>query len=94
MYDTRAFPGVSRQEVENTPNDVEDAGDRTHPFSSENDHHWMEGAGILLGVFGRARCGVNLIVAGVLGCECDGGHTGGGGKCPVREDEQMCEGVL
>jgi hypothetical protein len=51
----RASPGVSRPEVEKVPNDVEEVGDRARPFSSENDRHWIEGAGILLGVFGRAR---------------------------------------
>ena len=93
-YDTSVFPGVSRPGVENAPNDVEEVGDRARPFSSENDRHWIEGAGMLLGVFGRARGGVNLTVAGVLGCERDGGRTGGGGTCPVREDERTREGGL
>jgi hypothetical protein len=85
----RASPGVSRPEVEKVPNDVEEVGDRARPFSSENDRHWIEGAGILLGVFGRARGEVIFIVAGVFGCERDGGRT-----CPVREDERIREGGL
>ena len=54
----------------------------------------MEGAGILLGVFGRARGGVIFIVAGVFGCERDGGRTWDGGTYPVREDERIREGGL
>jgi len=86
-------PGVSRPEVEKVPNDVEEVGDSAYPFSSENDRHWIEGAGILLGVFGRERGGVIFIVAGVFGCERDGGRIGGG-TCPVREDERTREGGL
>lgn len=75
-------------------NNVEDVGDMLYPSPSENDRHWIEGAGILLGVFGRARGGVIFIVAGVFGCERDGGRTRGGGICPVREDERTREGGL
>lgn len=90
----RGSPGVSRPEVEKVPNDAEDVGDRARPFSSENDRHWIEGAGMLLGVFGRARGETIFIVAGVFGCERDGGRTRDGGICPVREDERIREGGL
>lgn len=90
----RASPGVSRPEVEEAPSDPEKVGDMTGPSPSENDRHWIEGAGILLGVFGRARGGVIFTVAGVFGCERDGGRTGGAGAYPVREDERTREGGL
>lgn len=90
----RVFPGVSRPEVEKVWNDVEEVGDIARPFPSENDRHLIEGAGILLGVFGRARGDVSFIVAGVFGCERDGGRIGGGGAYPVREDERIREGGL
>ena len=77
---TRESPGVSRPEVEKAPNDVEEVGERARPFSSENDRHWIEGAGMLLGVFGRARGWVIFIVAGVFGCERDGGRPRCGGR--------------
>jgi len=93
-WGTRVFPGVSRPDVEKVPNDVEEVGDIARPFSSENDRHWMEGAGILLGVFGRARGDASLIVAGVFGCERDGGRISGGGTYPVREDDRTREGGL
>lgn len=73
----RASPGVSRPEVEKALDKPADSGD-IGPSPSENDRHWIEGAGILLGVFGRARGGVIFIVAGVFGCERDGGRIGGG----------------
>jgi hypothetical protein len=88
----RASAGVSRPEVEEAPIDPEKVGDMTGPSPSENDLHWMEGAGILLGVFGRARGGV--IVAGGFVCERDGDRIGGPGVYPVREDERTREGGL
>ena len=91
---TRESPGVSRPEVEKAPNDVEEVGDRARPFSSENDRHRIEGAGMWLGVFGRARGETIFIVAGVFGCDRDGGRTGGRGACPVREVERIREGGL
>jgi len=93
-WGTRMFPGVSRPDVEKVLNDAEEVGDIVRPFSSENDRHWIEGAGILLGVFGRARGDASFIVAGVFGCERDGGRTRGGGPYPAREDERTREGGL
>lgn len=90
----RASPGVSRPEMEKVPNDTEEVRDMPCPSPSENDRHWIEGAGMLLGVFGRARGGVIFIVAGVFGCERDGGRTEGEGTYPVREDERTREGGL
>lgn len=49
---------------------------------------------MLLGVFGRKRGEVIFIVAGVVGCERDGGRIGGGGTCPVRDEERTREGGL
>ena len=49
------LPGVSLPEVKKVPNDVEEVGDIVRPLSSENDRYWMEGAGILLDVFGHTR---------------------------------------
>jgi hypothetical protein len=40
----RLSPGVSRPEVEKA--DPEDVGDMMGPSPSENDRHWMEGAGM------------------------------------------------
>ena len=37
---------------------------------------------------------MSFIVAGVFGCERDGGRTRDGGICPVREDERIREGGL
>ena len=92
-WGTRMFPGVSRPDVEKVLNDAEEVGDIVRPFSSENDRHWIEGVGILVGVFGRARGDASFVIAGIFGCERDGGRTRGGGPYPAREDERTREGV-
>ena len=90
----RRFPGVSRPEFEKVPNDIERVGDKLGPSPSGNDRHWIEGAGMRLEIFGRAQGVIFFVVAGVFGCERDGGRARDGEICAVREDGRIREGGL